>query len=198
MLDAMRRGVTNLFTKLLLALLVVAFAIWGIGDVVRTSGDSALATVGKTKITPDEFRQAYQDEMQSIARRLGRKLTPEQAKILGVESRALSRLIGFASLDLHANALDLAVSDNIVVTVVRGDPAFQEGGQFSPTRFRQLISQLGYVSEGQYIQARRRDIIREQLTETLGAGTRSADGPARGAASLPRGDARHRVSGARL
>jgi peptidyl-prolyl cis-trans isomerase D len=170
MLDAMRRGVTNLFTKLLLALLVVAFAIWGIGDVIRTSTDSALATVGKTNISPDEFRQAYQDEMQSIARRLGRKLTPEQAKILGVEARALSRLIGFASLDLHANALGLAVSDNIVATVVRSDQAFQEGGQFSPTKFRQLISQLGYVSEGQYVQARRRDIVREQLTETLGAG----------------------------
>jgi peptidyl-prolyl cis-trans isomerase D len=170
MLDAMRRGVTNLFTKLLLGLLVIAFAVWGIGDVIRTSSNSAIATVGKTAISPDEFRQAYQDEMASISRRLGRKLTAEQAKILGVEARALSRLIGFASLDLHAKALGLAVSDNIVATVVRGDQAFQEAGQFSPTKFRQLISQLGYVSEGQYVQARRRDIMREQLTETLGSG----------------------------
>jgi peptidyl-prolyl cis-trans isomerase D len=170
MLDAMRRGVTNLFTKLLLGLLVVAFAVWGIGDVIRTSGDTTLATVGKTEITTEEFRQAYNDEMQSIARRLGRKLTPEQAKIVGVESRALSRLIGYASLDLHARALGLAVSDNVIATIVRSDQAFHEAGQFSPTKFRQLISQLGYVSEAQYIQARRRDIMREQLTETLGTG----------------------------
>ena len=63
MLDQMRRGVTNLFTKLLLALLIVAFAVWGIGDVVRRSSQAALATVGSTEITPDEYRQAYQDEM---------------------------------------------------------------------------------------------------------------------------------------
>jgi peptidyl-prolyl cis-trans isomerase D len=170
MLDAMRRGVTNLFTKLLLALLIVAFAIWGIGDVVRRSGQGAVATVGKTEISPEEYRQAYEDEMQSVARRLGRKLTPEQAKILGIESRALARLIGFASLDLHAKSLGLAVSDNVVATVVRADPAFEVAGKFSPQRFRQLISQFGYASEGQYIQARRRDIMREQLTETLGAG----------------------------
>lgn len=166
----MRRGVSNIFTKFLLALLIVAFAIWGIGDVVRRSGQGAVATVGKTQIRSEEFRQAYEDEMQSVARRLGRKLTPEQAKILGIEQRALARLIGFASLDLHANALGLAVSDNIVANIVRGDPAFEVGGQFSPQRFRQLLSQYGYASEAQYIQARRRDILREQLTETLGAG----------------------------
>lgn len=170
MLDQMRRGVTNIFTQALLALLIVAFVIWGIGDVIRRSGQSAVATVGKTQITPEEFRQAYDDEMQSIARRMGRKLTPEQAKIMGVESRALARLIGFASLDLHARALGLAASDTIVASVVRGDPAFEVGGKFSPTRFQQTISQYGYASEGQYIQARRRDILREQLTETLGAG----------------------------
>jgi peptidyl-prolyl cis-trans isomerase D len=170
MLDSMRRGVSNAFTKLLLGLLIVAFVIWGIGDVIRRSSQGALATVGRTEITADEFRQAYQDEMQSIARRLGRKLTAEQAKILGVQSRALARLLGFAALDLHARALGLSASDNIVANVVRGDPAFQEAGQFSPSRFRQLISQYGYVSEAQYIQARRRDIMREQLTETLGAG----------------------------
>lgn len=170
MLDSMRRGVSNIFTKFLLALLVVAFAVWGIGDVVRRSSQGALATVGKTEITSDEFRQAYQDETQSIARRLGRKLTPEQAKILGVESRALARLIGFASLDIQAKSLGLTVSDNIVASIVRGDPAFQVAGQFSPAQFRQLISQYGYVSEGQYIQSRRRDILREQLTETVAVG----------------------------
>jgi peptidyl-prolyl cis-trans isomerase D len=169
MLDSMRRGVSNLFTKALLALLVVAFAIWGIGDVIRRQTQGALATVGKTEITSEEFRQAYQDEIQSISRRLGRRLTAEQAKILGVESRALARLIGFAALDLHAKSLGLAVSDTIVANIVRGDPAFQAAGQFSAPQFRQLISQYGYTSEQQYLQARRRDIMREQLTETLAA-----------------------------
>jgi peptidyl-prolyl cis-trans isomerase D len=171
MLDQMRRGVTNIFTKFLLALLIVAFAIWGIGDVVRRSGQSAVATVGPTEITNEEFRQAYQDEIQSISRRLGRRLTPEQAKILGVETRALARLIGFAAVDINARELGLTVAESIVANVVRADPAFAgPTGQFSKNQFHQLIRQYGYQSEGQYIQARHRDILREQLTETLGAG----------------------------
>jgi len=171
MLDQMRRGVTNIFTKFLLALLIVAFAVWGIGDVVRRSGQSAVATVGPTEITNEEFRQAYQDESQSISRRLGRRLTPEQAKILGVETRALARLIGFAAVDINARELGLTVAESIVANVVRADPAFAgPTGQFSKNQFNQLIRQYGYQSEGQYIQARHRDILREQLTETLGAG----------------------------
>ena len=171
MLDQMRRGVTNLFTKLLLALLIVAFAVWGIGDVVRRSSQAALATVGSTEITPDEYRQAYQDEMQSIARRLGHRLTPQQAKLAGIETRALARLIGFAAVDINARELGLTVSDNIVANIIKADPAFVgPTGQFSKNQFNQVIRQNGYQSEGQYIQARHRDILREQLTETLGAG----------------------------
>jgi peptidyl-prolyl cis-trans isomerase D len=173
MLDSMRRGVTNAFTKFLLALLIVAFAVWGIGDVVRRSGPTAVATVGSTEITTQEYRQAYQDELQSISRRLGRQLTSEQAKALGIETRALARLIGFAAVDMHARALELAVPETIVASVIRGDPAFAgPTGQFSRNKFRQLIGQDGYQSEEQYIRARRRDILREQLTETLGAGAR--------------------------
>jgi peptidyl-prolyl cis-trans isomerase D len=171
MLDAMRRGVTNIFTKFLLALLIVAFAIWGIGDVVRRSSQAALATVGKTEITAEEFRQAYQDEMQSIARRLGRRLTPEQAKLAGVEMRALARLIGVTSIDLHARDLHVTVAESIVANIIKADPAFHGlDGKFSRPKFRQAIVQQGYRSEDQYIQARRRDLLREQLTETVGAG----------------------------
>jgi len=173
MLDAMRRGVANLFTKLLLGVLIIAFAVWGIGDyIVRGPAQGGpLATVGTTQITADEFRQAYRDELQSIARQLGRDLTPEQAKILGVPPRALARLIGFAAIDLHANNLGITVSDNVVASIIKGDPAFHgPGGQFSAPHFRRAIVQHGYRSEDQYIAARRRDLWREQLTETMGVG----------------------------
>jgi peptidyl-prolyl cis-trans isomerase D len=171
MLDAMRRGVTNIFTKLLLGLLIVAFAVWGIGDGIRRSWQPSLATVGSTEITADEFKQAYQDEMNSIARRLGRRLKTEEAKAAGVEMRALARLIGLSSIDLHAKNLNVTVSEVIVANIIKADPLFQGAdGKFSRSKFRQELAKQGYRSEDQYIQARRRDIMREQLTETVGAG----------------------------
>lgn len=173
MLDAMRRGVANLFTKLLLGLLIIAFAVWGVGDyIVRgPSQSNALATVGGTEITPEAFRQTFRDEVQSIERQLGGKLTPEQAKLLGIPPRALARLIGRTAIDIHANDLGVTVSDVIMRGSIMADPAFQGlDGKFSRERFRQAYVQQGYGSEAQYVDARQRDIERQQLTETLGAG----------------------------
>jgi peptidyl-prolyl cis-trans isomerase D len=175
MLDAMRRGVANVFTKILLGLLIVAFAVWGIGDyIVRgPSRGGALATVGSKEITVDDYQRAYRDEVQLIAGKLklGQTLTPEQAKLLGVPPRALARLIGTAAIDLHAGSLGVTVSDDIIRNIVRGEPAFQGAdGKFSPAKFRSAYLQQGYRSEVEYIDARRRDLWREQLTEALGAG----------------------------
>ena len=60
MLDAMRRGAVNWFAKGLLALLVVAFALWGVADVFRNYGRGTLARHGNTEMSIDEYRQAYQ------------------------------------------------------------------------------------------------------------------------------------------
>ena len=80
-------------------------------------------------------------------------------------------MIGLAAIDLHANNLGITVSDLIVASIIQGDPAFNgPAGEFSQSQFRQAIVQQGLPKRGQYIRARRRDVLREQLTETLGAG----------------------------
>src|SRR5688572_22447742 len=172
MLDAMRRGVANILAKILLGLLIVAFAVWGIGDYsVRGARTGPLATVGKTQISVEDFQQALKDETQALGRRLGRAITPEQAQLLGLGPRALARLIGFAALDQHASALGITVTDAIVRGSIVGDPTFHgPDGKFSRQQFDRLVRDSGYRSEGQYIEARRRDLSRQQLTETLGAG----------------------------
>src|SRR5581483_10908653 len=170
MLDAMRRGALNWVAKVLLGLLIIAFAIWGVADVFRGYGRGTLARIGNTDITVDEYRQAYQDEMTSISRRLGRRLTAEQAKLLGVEQRTLSRLIGVAAIDMHAHELKLALSDKAVADLIRQDPAFQDvTGKFSNDAFRAILRQNGYT-EARYLASRRRDEVREQLTDTLATG----------------------------
>ena len=46
MLDAMRRGAVNWFAKGLLGLLVVAFAVWGVGGLYALFGASSIAELG--------------------------------------------------------------------------------------------------------------------------------------------------------
>jgi peptidyl-prolyl cis-trans isomerase D len=171
MLDSMRKGVTNIFTKFLLGLLVLAFAVWGIGDMTFRGQDAnVIATVGKTQLTVEDFRRTYDEELQAVSARLGRRLTTEEAKALGLHTRALTRMIGFAAIDTNAKELRVTVSDQIVANIIKGDASFKGlTGEFDRRKFQQEISKIGYRSENQYIRDRQSDIIREQLTETIGA-----------------------------
>jgi peptidyl-prolyl cis-trans isomerase D len=167
MLDAMRRGAVNWLAKILLGLLIIAFAVWGVADVFRGYGRGTLARIGNTEISVDEYRQAYQEELDSISRRIGRRLTAEQAKLLGVEQRALSRLIGAAAIDAHVRELHLALSEQGLAEIIREDGAFQDAsGKFSDAAFRNFLRQSGN-SEGRYVALRRKEELRDQLTDTL-------------------------------
>ncbi len=170
MLDAMRRGAVNWLAKILLGLLIIAFAVWGVADVFRGYGRGTLARIGSTEISVEEYRQAYQDELASISRRMGRRLSAEQAKLLGLEQRALSRLIGAAAVDAHVRQLHLGLSDQGMAELIRQDPAFKGlDGAFSQRTFQSYLRQNG-VSEGYYVANRRKEEVREQLTHTLAGG----------------------------
>jgi peptidyl-prolyl cis-trans isomerase D len=175
MLDAMRRGVANILVKILLGLLIVAFALWGVPEFVARNPwqSNAVATVGKKEISIDDFKRVYQEEMEAISRRLGRAATPDEANILGVVQRTLLRLTGVAALDLHASNLGMTATNEIVGQFIKGENPSVIGpdGKTDMAKYAQVIRQSGYNSVQAYEEARRRDLVRQQLVETLGAWT---------------------------
>src|SRR5579863_5127477 len=72
MLERMRAATQGMVGRaimtIVLGLIVVSFAVWGIGDVFRGFGGNKIASVGGAAITPDEFRNAYQTIMQQYQR----------------------------------------------------------------------------------------------------------------------------------
>ncbi|MEQ1647496.1 MAG: SurA N-terminal domain-containing protein [Hyphomicrobiaceae bacterium] len=174
MLDALRRGAGNWLAKILLTLLIFAFAIWGVADVFRGYGQGSLATVGKTEITAEEFQQAYQNELDGISRQAGRRLTPEQARMFGLEQRVLSRLTGTAALDQQARALGLSVSTASITDDIRSQPTFAGmDGKFSKVAFDSYLRQLGF-SERRYFDVRKQEEVRELVTEAVSSANQPA------------------------
>ena len=76
MLRGLRKASSNWLGKTIMAVvmgvLIVSFGIWGIADIFRGFGQSTLATVGRTEISINEFRQLYTDKLQQIGRQFGR------------------------------------------------------------------------------------------------------------------------------
>jgi peptidyl-prolyl cis-trans isomerase D len=171
MLEALRRGVKGIFIKLLLGLLIIAFAVWGVADVFQGRGQGALAKIGKTEISSDAFQQALQVEISNLSRQFGQRLTVDQARALGIDQRVISRLVGTAAIDTHAHELGLYLSDADIAEAIRTDPGFQGvGGTFNRDAFVEILRQNG-LTEQRYFNERRSDELRQQITGTLTAGS---------------------------
>ncbi|WP_201159800.1 SurA N-terminal domain-containing protein [Rhodoplanes elegans] len=172
MLRGIRKASSNWLGKIVMAavvgFLVISFAIWGIGDIFRGFGVSTVATIGKSEITIEQFRQTYNDRLQQYGRQIGRPITPDQARAAGLDRQILTTLIAEAVLDERARQLGLAVSDEEVVRQIMQDPVFRGiDGKFDQQRFAYLIRQAGY-NEQRFIAEQRRMSLRRQLAGSIG------------------------------
>lgn len=167
MLDALRRGSTGWIAKLLFGLLVVSFTVWGVADVFTGFGRGAIAKVGGQEIRLEDYQRAFQNELNQISQQAGRRITTEQAHAAGLDNRVLAQLIAWAAVEQHANELDLALSDPALAEAMKNDQAFKgPDGKFNRLAFENVLDRLG-VSERGFLQLRRRDELREQLTSAL-------------------------------
>jgi len=167
MLHVFRQGIGSWFVKIFMAVLILAFLVWGIADVFRNFGASSAARVGSTVISQDDFRRIYTDRLQQLNRQLGRGLTTEQARAIGLDRQILDELFGEAALDQKARSLGLGISSKALVQKITENPQFRGPGGFSHNYFLQVIRQNGY-NEAQYVELERKLILRQQIGRSLG------------------------------
>lgn len=173
MLDSMRQAASGWTAKLLLGLLVVSFAVWGISGSIFNYGAGTVATVGDTEVTVPEFQREMQEQVSQIGRQLGTGLTTEQARQFGIPQRVLGVLIGEAALEERAREMNLGVSQDALVQQLRSIEAFQTSdGKFDRDRFRAVLRQNGYT-EDRFVEETRARALRNQLSETLSTGMTS-------------------------
>lgn len=170
MLQSLRKHASGFVAKLLMALLIVSFGIWGIADVFRGFGSQTLATIGSTEITVPEFRQQYQERLQQISQQIKRGVAPDQARALGIPDQLLSERLGEAALDDRATRLKLALSDDELAKRIQENPAFfGPSGAFDHDYFQRLLRSNGFT-EARFVAAERKLALRQQLIQSLGGG----------------------------
>lgn len=153
---------------ILMGLLVISFAIWGIADIFRGYGSQTLIRVGDTEITPQEYARTQQEVLRSMSSSAGHSLSLQEAREQGLEKNVLERLIGGAALDNHARSLHLGVSDEALLESIKKDPAFVDAtGNFNPIALQQALRNLGLSEQGFVAKEREQD-LRRQLLSTIG------------------------------
>jgi len=173
MLQAIRSKATSLIVKILFAVLIVTFGIWGIGDIFRNrSVDTAVATVAGEQIPADQLQQAVHADIGRLRSSLGASLTLEQAKHLGIVDTALNRLIESALLAHETDRLDIRIGNDAVRRAIVANPNFRgPNGQFDRNVYNQILA-ANRLNDAQYEQLLRSDLQRNELTIALTEGIR--------------------------
>jgi peptidyl-prolyl cis-trans isomerase D len=150
-----------------LGLVIVGFAVFGINDVFRGFGSNKLAEVGGVVIAPEEFRAAYETTRQRYQSQLKTGLTNAQAHAMGLDVQTLARLISDTALDVQAHSLGLAISDATIADAVRNDPNVKDAsGAFSRDLFERRLQAEG-LSERGFVAERRKTYLRQMIAVSL-------------------------------
>jgi peptidyl-prolyl cis-trans isomerase D len=169
MLDRMRRHKNIL--KWSLALVVLAFVLLYIPDFLRGSAGlgEAIASVEGREITVNEFRRAYQRQMQQYRTAYGASMDERLLKQLGIDQRIVQQLVEEEAALAEAGNQGIRATDEEVLQRILAIPAFQENGQFiGYERYRQMLQmQDPPVRESEFEEQVRRSIIVEKLQAAL-------------------------------
>lgn len=187
MLQVIRSAAASLIFKILFAVLIVTFGLWGIGDVFRNrTVDTSVAHIGSQSIRAEELAQAVHLEIKNQQRLLGPSFDVDQAKRLGIVDDELDKLVSRLLFGLEVDQLKLAASDDAVFGLIRDDATFKdENGHFDATRYQQILAG-NHLTHADYVIRMRNELLRGELIEAVTAG---------GAAPAPLADAiyRHRA-----
>ncbi|KQT99001.1 peptidylprolyl isomerase [Methylobacterium sp. Leaf469] len=171
MLTNMRKASQHWLGKIILSVvfvfLIAGVAIFGVEEFFRAGSTSTVATVGKTPISAEAVRTAYQNQLQRYQSQTRRTLTPDQARALGLDRQVLAQLVSEASLDQQTASLGLSIPDAAVLRAIREEKSFQGAdGKFDPSLFFQTLQRAG-LNEATFVREQRSVAARLQLAEAV-------------------------------
>ena len=155
-------------TKILLALLILSFGLWGIGDYITPKQEEELvAKVGKSGILKAEYDNELRKQINNLQRIFGNTFSLEQAKSLGISENIVQSLIRRKLFGLEADSLGLTVSDKLISSEIQNDDRFKSpSGNFDRFTFDEKIRRMG-LSESSYISSFRALLLENQLLSIL-------------------------------
>lgn len=167
MLKLMRRSANTWIIKTLLILVALSFVVWGVGDSVNQESQVPVAEGDRWVIHPREFSLAYDNEFNQLKKRFG-SLDKKTAEMFGLKQRALSLLINRHLLTSVGQDLRLTIAPEALQKNIASNPAFANGGQFDPERYRQLL-RSNQLTPREFEAQLAEEILSNHIYQTVGS-----------------------------
>jgi len=151
MLDIVRNLVSSIFGKILLGLMVLSFALWGVGDILSSGNSKLAAKVGNQKISLDEFYNKFGREIQELNIKTGGSLSIQEAHEQNLDRFIINDLVYEKMVLEYANKNKIFITDNILKETIKSLPQFiGTNGKFNEQLYRNSIKR-NFSSEEEFL-----------------------------------------------
>jgi len=139
--------------QVILAILILPFAIWGIESYTRVAGGrDAVASVNGLEITRRELDEEMVKQIERVKEAFGAQIDPAALDTPEARRALLEGLIAQRLVTSEAARRHLFMSRAAVIDAIAQAPEFQENGQFSPAKYSSYLASRGttdqrYVAE---------------------------------------------------
>ena len=144
MLEAIRNHAQGWLAKVILALIAITFALFGVDSYMK--GDKSggmIAEVGDVGISREELTRDIQGQSDRMREAMGPAFDPAVTETADFRKKVLDSLIERKALLQDAQKLKFLPPDAYVASVIGRIPAFQQDGKFSPQRYEAVLRQNG-------------------------------------------------------
>ena len=169
MLEDIREKSQGLTAKIILGLIILTFAVAGVGSYTN-SVDTSVATVNGEAISQQAFNKAYQAQRGRMAQQFGEMfdtLSNDVNYMANFRQGVLDNLINEKLIDQNSEALAIRVSDLRLKETIRKMPEFQVDGAFDNNRYLAMINQAGFFQSSDFRDYLRVEMTRRQLSQAL-------------------------------
>lgn len=167
MLETIRNATKTWIAKVILALITVPFALWGVESYIRTApGQDTAATVEKEKITTQEFQQAMRNQLDQFRQQFGGNIDASIMDNPEMRKSILDQLIDQRLVVNATKSSGLVVSDATLRERISTEPNFQQDGKFAASRYELALKSQGLSAVG-FETRMRQDMERQRFIESI-------------------------------
>ena len=164
MLGAIRNKSKGWVAYLIVGLITVPFALFGIQDYVSRSANTSIASVDGEEIDLNLYYQELNSQQRNLQQQLGAQYSQEIDNVL--KQTLIDRMINEKLIENFANSLDMVTLDQEVRSVIQSNQAFHLDGEFSEDRYNQILRLNSYTPTAYEI-AQSKSLTRDQIKRNL-------------------------------
>ncbi|WP_420547224.1 SurA N-terminal domain-containing protein [Curvivirga sp.] len=173
MLKQLRDKGGSIVVKVLMGLLVLSFAAWGIGDIFSpNSAGQSVANAGKTEVTQQEFLVQLRQQEASLR---ARGFSQEMLGNINLPAVVVDQLVTRATYEEEARQMNLVPTAEVIGRTIRDTPDFQDAaGNFDRNRYEFSLANQGY-NPAYFENLVSKDVVANMLLDSVSAGVATSD-----------------------